>query len=71
MGVVPQSQVAIRRRADGMFKDGNGQNDWGVTPRFVASRAKAITIIRVDLGGDLADFEIVTRAALNTNAGVA
>lgn len=51
--------VAVRRRRDGLYLRGPGQ--WGEVARFLPSRARAEMVIRIDLGDDLADYEIISR----------
>jgi len=55
--------VAIRRKRDGKYLiESNGiYVGWADKPRFVKSEAKAKMLIRVDLGGDFDEFEIVQK----------
>ena len=55
--------VAVRRKRDGKYLiDSAGTyGGWADKPRFIKSEAKARMMIRVDLGRDLSEFEIVPR----------
>lgn len=56
--------VAVRRKADGLYLDntkGSGGGRFTKDPRFIKSEAKAKMLIRVDLGRDLKEFDILPR----------
>ncbi len=58
--------VAIRRKSDGRFFVG-GRKQYDTKPRPIRSASAAEMIIRVDLGEDLEDFEIIPADRLNFN----
>lgn len=57
------SHVAIRRKRDGLYLVGYSMvaRNWSDKPKFVPSLSRAKTVVRVDLGDDLADYEFPTR----------
>jgi len=58
--------VAIRRKADGKYLAGGNSLIplFAAKPRLIKTESKAITLIRCDLGEDLADYEIIPRSLL-------
>lgn len=61
------SPVVIRRRSDGKYLThwGAGIRRFGPTPAPFRSRGSAELVLRVDLGEDLADFEIIDTDSLH------
>jgi hypothetical protein len=49
----------MRRRRDGQYVQKDRQN--GPNPKFVPSLERAKMVVRIDLGGDLDDYEFLTR----------
>lgn len=63
--MIPQgSDIAIRRKRDGWYY--GGRSGWRAAPKFLqdVTMARLQTIVRVDIGDDLADYEFPTRAEL-------
>lgn len=57
------SPVVVRRKRDGLYLVSLNPVLWSITPdRRLKSRAKAKLVIRVDLGENLMDFEILDAA---------
>jgi len=55
-------RVAIRRKADGLWLRGTAKgrlSDFRKVGRYARSTAVAIMTIRIDLGHDLVDYDIV------------
>lgn len=53
------SEVAIRRVCDGKYA--HNAYIHADRPRFIASEAKARMVIRIDIGADLDEYELVSR----------
>jgi hypothetical protein len=62
------TEVCLRRKSDGLYYVGKGR--FTTAPKFVASQSKAQTIIRVDLGADLTEYDILTRAQMALSEGL-
>lgn len=62
------SEVCIRRKKDGLFYIGKTRG-FASAPKFLPSEAKAHVVIRVDLGADLAEYDVLTRKALANPSG--
>ena len=56
--------VVVRRKSDGLFlmkPVGGGRHLFGATAGRLKSYSKAVTIIRVDLGDSLNDYDIIDK----------